>query len=142
MKQIRYSKGETLSEYLTREGVKDMCKHIFSQYAHAYLQDGIYHLNFTNRTYSREDRRQSKRSFIYPLKFFFLESGDPFCVIPFFSPFSGILLICVFFYHLGSYRTGLIKIKTRKESFPCLLPLPPRSSWPPNPSGSAAKKPP
>lgn len=41
--QLLYSKGETLSEYLTREGVKDMCKHIFSQYAHAYLQDGIYH---------------------------------------------------------------------------------------------------
>ena len=27
--QLLYSKGETLSEYLTREGVKDMCKHIF-----------------------------------------------------------------------------------------------------------------
>ncbi|UKI36977.1 MAG: hypothetical protein L6V93_01760 [Clostridiales bacterium] len=40
---ILYQKGETLSEFLTRIELKEQCKHTFSQYIHAYLQDGIYH---------------------------------------------------------------------------------------------------
>lgn len=40
---ILYQKGETLSEFLTRIELKEQCKHTFSQYVHAYLQDGIYH---------------------------------------------------------------------------------------------------
>ena len=56
--QLLYSKGETLSEYLTREGVKDMCKHIFSQYAHAYLQDGIYH-SYDECTVDKETGKSS-----------------------------------------------------------------------------------
>lgn len=56
--QLLYSKGETLSEYLTREGVKDMCKHIFSQYAHAYLQDEIYH-SYDECTVDKETGKSS-----------------------------------------------------------------------------------
>lgn len=55
---LLYSKGETLSEYLTREGIKDMCKHIFSQYAHAYLQDGIYH-SYDECTVDKETGKSS-----------------------------------------------------------------------------------
>ena len=38
-----YQKGETLSEYLKRKGIKGRCKHIFAQFVNAYLQDGIFH---------------------------------------------------------------------------------------------------
>lgn len=37
-----YQKGETLSEYLKRKGIKGRCKHVFAQFVNAYLQDGIF----------------------------------------------------------------------------------------------------
>lgn len=38
-----YKKGETLSQYLDRRGTKNRCKHIFTQFVSAYLQDGVYY---------------------------------------------------------------------------------------------------